>query len=105
MVKSQAVIVNDKVCFKKGYTSNDLKNLPRMNPRTFKMVEKNWGYYDMYTCEKDSNGQLIYSNDLGNFEGDFMERFDLTDNPAGTYYLMIQQNDLSITKKVIIVRA
>ena len=52
----------------------------------------------------NSNGQLIYSNDLGNFEGDFMERFDLTDNPAGTYYLMIQQNDLSITKKVIIVR-
>lgn len=53
----------------------------------------------------NSNGQLIYSNDLGNFAGDFMERFDLTDNPAGTYYLMIQQNDLSITKKVIIVRA
>lgn len=52
----------------------------------------------------NSNGQLIYANDLGNFEGDFMERFDLTDNPAGTYYLMIQQNDLSITKKVIIVR-
>lgn len=52
----------------------------------------------------NSSGQLIYSNDLGNFEGDFMERFDLTDNPAGTYYLMIQQNDLSITKKVIIVR-
>lgn len=53
----------------------------------------------------NSNGQLIYSNDLGNFEGEFMERFDLTDNPAGTYYLMIQQNELSITKKVIIVRA
>ncbi|MFK8008368.1 MAG: PDZ domain-containing protein [Saprospiraceae bacterium] len=53
----------------------------------------------------NSNGQMIYSNDLGNFEGDFMERFDLTDSPAGTYYLMIQQNDLSITKKVIIVRA
>lgn len=53
----------------------------------------------------NSNGQMIYSNDLGNFAGDFMERFDLTDNPAGTYYLMIQQNDLSITKKVIIVRA
>ncbi len=52
----------------------------------------------------NSNGQLIYSNNLGNFEGDFMERFDLTDNPAGTYYLMVQQNDLSITKKVIIVR-
>lgn len=53
----------------------------------------------------NSKGQLIYSNDLGNFEGDFMERFDLTNNPAGTYYLMIQQNDLSITKKVIIVRS
>ncbi|MFK7772053.1 MAG: PDZ domain-containing protein [Saprospiraceae bacterium] len=52
----------------------------------------------------NSSGQLIYSNDLGNFEGDFMERFDLTDSPAGTYYLMIQQNDLSITKKVVIVR-
>ncbi len=53
----------------------------------------------------NSKGQMIYSNDLGKFEGDFMEKFDLTNNPAGTYYLMIQQNDLSITKKVIIVRS
>ena len=34
-----------------------------------------------------------------------MERFDLTDRTTGTYYLMIQQNDLSITKKVVIDRA
>lgn len=52
----------------------------------------------------DGTGRMVYSNDLGNFEGDFSERLDLTNNPAGTYYLMVQQGKLSISKKVIIAR-
>lgn len=53
----------------------------------------------------DSNGKMIYANDLGDFQGEFNERLDLSRNPAGTYYLMVQQGKLSISKKVIIVRA
>lgn len=52
----------------------------------------------------DGNGKMIYSRNLGVFTGDFNDRIDLTNNPAGTYYLMVQQGDLSISKKVIIAR-
>lgn len=52
----------------------------------------------------NSNGQMIYANDLGNFSGDFNGRIDLTNNPAGTYFLMVQQKGYSISKKVVVVR-
>ncbi|MEL6923707.1 MAG: T9SS type A sorting domain-containing protein, partial [Bacteroidota bacterium] len=53
----------------------------------------------------DGSGKLIYTRDLGNFDGDFNAQLDLTNNPAGTYYLMVQQGELSISKKVLIVRS
>lgn len=52
----------------------------------------------------DGSGKMVYSNDLGSFSGDFNDRLDLTNNPAGTYYLMVQQGAFSISKKVIIAR-
>ena len=53
----------------------------------------------------DQNGKMIFMNNLGIFTGDYNETIDLSNNPAGTYYLMIQQGDFSISKKVVIVRA
>ena len=53
----------------------------------------------------DGNGKLIYSNNLGLFTGDFNARINLSDNPAGTYYLIIQQGELSISEKVIITKS
>ena len=51
-----------------------------------------------------SEGRILFANDLKNFEGDFSQRIDLSNNPAGIYYVMIKQGRFSISKKVIITR-
>ena len=51
-----------------------------------------------------SEGKLIFANDLSDFEGEFSQQIDLSNNPAGVYYVMIKQGKSSISKKVIITR-
>ena len=50
----------------------------------------------------EASGKVIYENNLGQFQGDFIEQINLNNKPSGTYYLMIQQGKDSISKKVII---
>ncbi|MEM1324083.1 MAG: PDZ domain-containing protein, partial [Bacteroidota bacterium] len=50
----------------------------------------------------DARGRLVYTRDLGAFSGDFNDQIDLTANPAGTYFLMVQQDGYSITRKVLV---
>ena len=51
----------------------------------------------------NSSGRLIYQYDLGEFTGNFSDRVDLTNNYRGTYFLEIRQDDLTLTKKLIVV--
>ncbi|MEL6865358.1 MAG: PDZ domain-containing protein [Bacteroidota bacterium] len=48
------------------------------------------------------NGQLLYQRNLGNFVGAFDELVDITGQPGGFYFLNIQQNNKSLSKKVIV---
>lgn len=50
----------------------------------------------------NSNAQLILQRNLGNFSGTFSERLDISTNTRGFYFLEIRQNDLSISKKLIL---
>ena len=52
----------------------------------------------------NGQGQVIYNNNLGNFSGNFNEQINLGNEPAGTYYVMIQQGAYSISRKVVISR-
>ena len=52
----------------------------------------------------DVSGRLIFTSDLGNFSGKYSGSFDLGNQPAGTYFVMIQQGRLSISKKVVVSR-
>ncbi|MEL6637388.1 MAG: PDZ domain-containing protein [Bacteroidota bacterium] len=47
-------------------------------------------------------GQLLYQNDLLPFTGRFDDTLDLSDQPTGTYFLMIAQGERSITRRVVI---
>lgn len=50
----------------------------------------------------DSNAQLVYNRQLGQFTGNFQEQLDISNRARGIYFLEIRQNDLSISKKVIL---
>ena len=53
----------------------------------------------------NASGRMVYSNDLGIFSGRFQDRIDLGNEPAGTYFVMIQQGKYSVSKKLIVTRA
>lgn len=47
-------------------------------------------------------GAEIYRNELGRFTGDFRDRIDIGDQMKGAYFIMIQQGERSISKKLIL---
>lgn len=49
----------------------------------------------------DLNGQEIYTEDLGNFRGEYNKDFDISNFSKGVYFLEITQGDRAYTKKVI----
>jgi hypothetical protein len=50
----------------------------------------------------NSSARLLYSRDLIDFEGDFQDEIDITQNGPGIYFIMVQQGETSITRKVIV---
>ncbi len=50
----------------------------------------------------NSAGRRIYEYELENFSGDFSDEVDISQNGAGTYFLLITQGDQSISRKVVI---
>ena len=52
-----------------------------------------------------ATGRLVFSRNLGQFQGRFTENLDIAGAGPGVYYLMIQQNDFAVTRKIIIARS
>jgi hypothetical protein len=52
----------------------------------------------------NSSGQEVYSYQLSDFQGTFEDQINLTNEFAGTYFLMVQQGAQSMVKKVVITR-
>ena len=50
----------------------------------------------------DSRGAEVYRNSLGNFNGTFSDRIDIANNVKGIYFLTIQQDDLRISRKLVL---
>jgi len=50
----------------------------------------------------DSRGAEVYTNSLGNFSGTFGDRIDIANNVKGIYFLTIQQDDLRISRKLVL---
>ncbi|MEM9886846.1 MAG: PDZ domain-containing protein [Bacteroidota bacterium] len=50
----------------------------------------------------DSSAKLVYQNQLGRFSGNFREQIDISNRVRGTYFLEIRQDELSISKKLIL---
>lgn len=50
----------------------------------------------------NSAGRMIYDFELGNFQGQFDDTIDISQNGTGTYFLMVEQNGKTFTKKVIL---
>ncbi len=57
---------------------------------------------DTYIRAYNGPGQLIYQRDLPGYQGNFQDEVDITQNGPGTYFLMVQQGQTSVTKKVIV---
>ena len=49
----------------------------------------------------DLNGETIYTEDLGNFSGNYSKEFDISNFAKGVYFLQITQNERAFTKKVV----
>jgi S1-C subfamily serine protease len=47
-------------------------------------------------------GRIIYNYELGNYQGDFQDEVDISQNGTGTYYLEIRQNAKTMTQKIIL---
>lgn len=47
-------------------------------------------------------GQVIYENNLGNFSGTFSDRIDIANNAKGIYFLIINQDQRRITRKIVL---
>jgi membrane-associated protease RseP (regulator of RpoE activity) len=52
----------------------------------------------------NSSGREVYSYQLSDFQGTFEDQINLTNEFAGTYFLMVQQGAQSMVKKVVITR-
>lgn len=50
----------------------------------------------------DSRGAEVYRNSLGNFDGTFSDRIDIANNVKGIYFVTIQQDDLRISRKLVL---
>jgi membrane-associated protease RseP (regulator of RpoE activity) len=50
----------------------------------------------------DASGRVVYENNLGDFTGSFQDQIDITNNARGLYFIAIQQNGQSISRKVIL---
>ena len=50
----------------------------------------------------NSSGRLIYSFDLGEYQGLFSDEVDISQNGPGAYYLQVQQGSQSMTKKIML---
>lgn len=47
------------------------------------------------------DGDVVYSKDMRDFNGVFSDRIDISNEPAGVYFLTIKQGEKKIIKKVI----
>ena len=50
----------------------------------------------------NSSGRLIYSFDLGEYQGLFSDEVDISQNGPGAYYLQVQQGNANMTKKIML---
>lgn len=65
---------------------------------TFNLPQKEKTIIRVYS----SNAQIVYEKELTNFQGFFEEQINITNRPSGNYFLMIQQADQSISKRVVV---
>lgn len=49
-----------------------------------------------------SEGQVVYTEQVQGFSGNFSGHVDISDYAPGIYFLVVQQNDKSVTKKVVL---
>ncbi|MEL7021902.1 MAG: PDZ domain-containing protein, partial [Bacteroidota bacterium] len=49
-------------------------------------------------------GRLIYEYELGDFSGSFTDPIDISQNGAGAYFLLVEQNGQAMTKKIILTK-
>ena len=93
-----------KMPFVQNLSIEQLKIFPNPNQGIFNLQFTLPKKGDTSIRVMTSNGKLLFANDLSDFEGDYSQRIDLSNNPAGIYYVMIKQGKFSISKKVIITR-
>ena len=48
----------------------------------------------------DVNGQMVYMEELNEFAGSYTNQIDISNQPAGTYFLQIVQGQKSYSKKI-----
>jgi S1-C subfamily serine protease len=50
---------------------------------------------------KDVDGKEVYTEEIPDFNGIFSDRIDISEHPSGVYFLIIEQGDKKMIKKVI----
>lgn len=68
---------------------------------SFNLAQQGITSLEIYNIE----GKQVYQRALGNFEGNYNERIDLSEEAPGTYFVRVLQGDETMVKKVVIVAA
>jgi membrane-associated protease RseP (regulator of RpoE activity) len=50
----------------------------------------------------DGTGRRVYENNLGDFSGVFSDRIDIANTAKGIYFLLVRQDDKTISKRLIL---
>jgi hypothetical protein len=50
---------------------------------------------------KNMDDKEVYAEEMPNFNGIFSDRIDISEHPSGVYFLIIEQGDKKMIKKVI----
>lgn len=64
----------------------------------FELPERGETFIRVFNAE----GRLIYSFDLGDYQGTFSDDIDISQNGPGAYFLEIRQGNTSMTKKILL---
>lgn len=81
---------------------NQLKMSPNPNNGMFELSFDLPNQGDTSIRIFNSAGRMIYDYELGGFTGDFQDAIDISQNGAGSYFLIITQGTKALTKKIVL---
>jgi|GEM_PF-2789271 len=90
-----------KVSVNNDLSLNDLRFFPNPNDGRFELSFSTADRGDLSVVIYDALGEKVYYEMLGDFSGDYANAIDISNRPAGSYFLQFIQNGKTYSKKLV----